>query len=84
MGYELEMNVKLGGLAGGDYEGAEALIKIIELCDDLSEPQINISVPTKKDKQQGTKLKQAIAEDDVVQELVEKSRQVLNTIRDQP
>jgi len=38
MGYELELKVKLGGLTGGDYEGAEALIKIIELCDDLSEP----------------------------------------------
>jgi len=38
MGYELELKVKLEGSAGSDYEGAEALIKIIELCDDLSEP----------------------------------------------
>lgn len=82
MGYELDIKLKLEGMHQL-YEGSELDVKLSELCDDGGEPEVELSVPVKKDKDQATKLKAAVKSDGVVAEIIAKSREILNTIRDQ-
>jgi len=82
MGYELDIKVKLDGLFS-QYKGSEIEVKLTELCDDGGEPEVELHVPEKKDKNHASKLKATIKSDGTIAEIIAKSREILNSIRDQ-
>lgn len=81
MGYELDIKIKFKGQE--KYEGVECDIELKELCDDGSDPEYRIKVAKDKGGDSAEKLKSEISSEDVINEIIEKCRAVLNIIRDE-
>lgn len=81
MGYELEVKVKFEGR--GKWEGLECAISASELCDDGSDPETKLFVTKENGKDQGTKFKQEMASEQVIDSVISRFREILGIIRDE-
>ena len=55
MGYELDIKINFTGYRK-KFKGSEVEIKLIELCDDGGEPEVELNVSGKQEKDQVNKL----------------------------
>ena len=77
-GYELELKVSLEGQE--EYEGCKCTVKVKELCDDGSDPELDAKIVKKKSKDQATKLKDIMTSE--LESLTTALREVLVAFRD--
>ncbi len=82
MGYELELKLKLKGLPGSRWEGLECAYDFEELCDDGDAPESKLFI-TKEGSQPGTKFRQEALSEKLVDEVVERCREVLAIVREE-
>jgi len=83
IGYELEVKLKLKGVPGGRWDGIECSIDIEELCDDGSDPQTRLYITKEGANSSGNKFRSEANSEKLIEEVVEKCREVLAMVRDE-
>jgi len=83
MGYELEFKLRLRGLPGTRCEGIECTVEVEELCDDGGEPGgAKLFINKEGGSLSGTKFRQEATSEKLIDEVVERCREVLAQVRD--